>query len=265
MVFPARLKFEESPTEFEEIDLVYALGNAIYIGEDKAIIFPSEPLEKFHYIETLKVEAVGQAQRKATFVRKHLSQFLKLTKLDQIVDLASPTVCPVVVTNSPFFSGFEVEGVPITDLFILTKYFRDGYLEKSAYIDASGNIVATAKEMFYEDEAGAIGNHESYLRKPPQLAAFEPYASLDDIEYVVPFGTPHCVHIKMYQMHLPYAEVREAIQKHQATAVSGDQQAKSCQPTPPNSSKSSGTTATSSAMTACCRPISMSSPPSDNC
>lgn len=214
-VMPGAVRFDISPTEREEIDLVYALGNKIYIGEDKAILFPSEQLEVFRYIETLAGGA-EQAQRKADFVKNHLPEFLKATKLDRVVDASLATVCPLVVTNSPFFSGFELMGVPVSDLFILPPYFRTGHLKKSAYTNAKGQLTATSQETFYETEQQAIDNHEAYLRKPPQLTAFEPYATLDDVEYVIPFDPPHSIHIRLYQMHLPYAKLRAEIQKHRA-------------------------------------------------
>jgi hypothetical protein len=212
-------------SKFEEIDLIYALGNNIFIGEDKAIGFPSSSLQVFQYTNRIRMEAIPQAQRKAEFVRNHLRAFLKATGLEETVDEGAANVHSVVVTNGVFLSGFEIDGVPVTDLLILTKYFREGYLAKFGYRDERGKLVAARKDVFYDNEQQAIDNHVPYLRNPPQVAVFEPYVTLDDIKYPSALKGFRSLVIRAYQMHMPYDDVRAEINKHRSSRSSAGNKA----------------------------------------
>ena len=208
------LKFEVSSDEYEEIDLIYLLGNNIYIGELKAMITPAEPLEVFHYIERLKSEGVNQAKRKADFVRKHLALFLEKTELVPFVNVGAAKVCPLVVTNSPFFAGYDAGGIPIIDMLILSGYFELGYLGKNGYHDSRGKLIASSKVYFYQTEQEAINNHEAYLRNPPQIEVFDPFVTLDDVKYIIPGNPERTMLIQTYQLHIPYGASRAEIDGH---------------------------------------------------
>ena len=177
-VYAKSLKFNISETEFEEIDLVFAVGNKIYIGESKASLYPVDPLEKYHYLEKLKADGVGQALRKVDFVKKHLRDFL--AKVEFPIDAKKLEVFPLVITNNNLYCGYPISGVPVCDILILARYFDTGTFERLVIRDEKGNMTPTEIEYFYKTRSEATDNFWGYLMHPPQVKCFENYLHLDE-------------------------------------------------------------------------------------
>jgi hypothetical protein len=213
-LLPRAFTFSVPGAGEEEIDLVYRLGNKIFIGEIKAVMHPSEPLEVYRYIERLRAEGAMQAMRKAGFVSQHIHAFTKTIDFFKNLDPATLQVCPLVVTNTPFFSGFEINGVPVTDLLILPLYFSQGFMETSGYPGKDGRLVTASRTVFYKTREEAVDNHESYLRRPPQVTILEPHLTLDEFSYPVPYPAPHKMDIQLFQVHYPYDTLRAEVEAH---------------------------------------------------
>lgn len=176
-VYSRKLEFRIQ-AEFEEIDLAFALGNRIFVGECKASLYPAEPLEVHNYVSKLTQEAVPQAERKAAFVRAHLPEFL--TSVDFPIDPKAAEVFSLVVTNGNLYSGYPISEVPITDVLILTRYFESGTLELLVRTADSGERLATEVEHFYTSRSEALGNFQRYLLFPPQVRVFERAVALEE-------------------------------------------------------------------------------------
>ena len=69
-------------------------------------------------------------------------------------------------------SGFDLFGAPITDITLLSRYFRDGDLPLLGMMQA-GQCDAQARVIFYTTPEQAEANLAVYLSKPPQIRMIE--------------------------------------------------------------------------------------------
>jgi hypothetical protein len=114
--------------------------------------------------------AVKQIQRKAAALRKTAVEFyLSLTGKAPTAELK---VIPFVLTNLTFGAGIQFEEVPVVDLLILSKYLRDGSMEKFRLVDNKSDESGGYRIYFYDSEAEAEQRVEIYLNDPPQLWHF---------------------------------------------------------------------------------------------
>jgi hypothetical protein len=151
----------------EEIDLVFILGNTLFLGEIKCNITPTEPTD-FYNNRQIIVGAVEQIVRKKICVEKHVATFKKVLTKHGLNMPDNFKVEPLVIVNNIINSGFPVDGVPIIDLLILTSYLS-GKLVDRARSDSNGNLTEEHVIRYYDTLISAENNFVNYLCSPPQL------------------------------------------------------------------------------------------------
>ena len=154
----------------EELDLVLRIGNKIIIGEIKCILFPTNPLDKYHYFKKLE-DATVQVLRKLNNIKQDVQKTLAQFQWN---DLCPENVefVPLVINNLPFATGINYNSVPVVDASLLKRYFSVGELQLLAN-PLSNESYSTFK--FYETKEEAESNIEMYLLAPPQLKIHAQY------------------------------------------------------------------------------------------
>lgn len=66
-----------------------------------------------------------------------------------------------------------MNGVPVVDLMILTRYFGEGEYSPGGFISPSGDLTITNVVVFYNSEDEAIEKIDDYLINPPQVVALK--------------------------------------------------------------------------------------------
>lgn len=156
--------------EFEEIDLVWLIGAKVLIGEIKCSIYPTSPIEIYHYFKVLQ-RATEQVKRKVQFVEADLDNLLSGLGLSDSMDPSQLTVYPMVVTNLPLGVGIPVKHVPIVDLRILRRYI-EGYQKFFVETSVKGEERTHQLVQYYDSEAEAEKNVIEYLKAPPLISIF---------------------------------------------------------------------------------------------
>ena len=104
--------------DFEEIDLLVRIGDAVIVGEVKCFVAPSEPIEKHNHLDNL-AKATAQAENKRVWAEANRDAIAAALGVEDPVRAAALTIHPLVVINHGFGIGFERHGVPIVDLHYL--------------------------------------------------------------------------------------------------------------------------------------------------
>ena len=157
----------------EEIDMVFRFGNVVVVGEVKSIVTTDSSISRFRTYEIL-LHAAEQAKRKKDFVAANVCEVFKRLNW-QHDDGAAYNVIPVVLSSSSVCVGHTINGVPLSDLRILVKYFESGVVPLFS-VNAERHL---AWFEVYKNFDDAQRNIEGYLRRPPQISL-----SRDDFQFV---------------------------------------------------------------------------------
>ena len=150
----------------EEIDLVIRIGCTFLIGEVKCSVYPVGPFGFYSYDRTLE-GAAEQARRKALFCEENPTAFL--AAVESGCDPARAQFLPVVVSNLPLGVGRRIQGVPVTDLFILSRYLDGGQRFARNAVAGPKGIERRERVSFYSSPTEAERKVWAYLSDPPQI------------------------------------------------------------------------------------------------
>jgi len=167
----------------EEIDLLFRIGRTIILGEIKCLLAPTESMDRFNHLSKLE-DAASQANRKAIWLRSNLN--LVEEHLDITNGIDDIRIVPLVVLNQRIGSGLTIEGVAITDVFLLRLFVGDGSYNSGAAI-GKGKKAVTFTE-FYKTQAEAEAAVETVFSTPPPLQPFLKAADWDKFEYPTSSG-----------------------------------------------------------------------------
>lgn len=177
-VIDHEVKFIDADGNLEKIDIVVIIGGAVLLVEAKCILWPDDSLRLANYRDTIE-EATAQIKRQKDAVLSDYAGFSRrLMELGYEISGEENVAC-CVVTNSAVYAGFPINGVPIVDLPMLSRYFANRYVKIENR--AEGESVSEHAIRFYEDEKGAGRNLQSYLSAPPQLADMKEYVRARDV------------------------------------------------------------------------------------
>lgn len=162
----------------EEIDIVFRIGPKILVGEAKCALYATEPMNYYHFFETLKY-ASEQALRKSEAVRINLEELIE--KVEGFEDLKNQEteVIPFIITNLTLGVGYSIEGVPIHDLITLIKYLDDPKWERMVEFSNDGNKKVGETVTFYSTEEEAANSINEYLQNPPQIEFYKKFLRVD--------------------------------------------------------------------------------------
>lgn len=162
-------ELEPPDTSVGDLDLVFWIGNSAVVGEVKCLLRPATSHDWFKY-EARISEAVQQVSRKASYARENLDWFR--SKLEAAGAKVGPVlnILPCVVLNSPMGSLRLVDGVPIVDVYVLSRYVEEGF----AIMYASLADETTGERVkFYENAQEAEERLETFLRDPLHLRPYK--------------------------------------------------------------------------------------------
>lgn len=164
----------------EEIDLLFRIGGRVVVAELKCLIAPNESIERFNHLSKLE-EAAKQAKRKAEWLSNNLS----LVEESLGVDAAKVEITPLVVLNQRIGSGLVIDGVAITDIFLLELFANEGSYSSGAAMTKGKKAVAFTK--FYNNQEEAEAAIAKVFASPPPLKPF--IESIEWIRVEFPIGT----------------------------------------------------------------------------
>lgn len=151
----------------EQIDTVLVVGDLVILGESKCILHPAEAKQIAMHRKTV-IDAVAQVKRKTASVEKYSRTFRDQLRLQGIELPEKFRILPIVILNGSIHSGFEVDGVPVVDLYILNVFFS-GELIDMARQYADGHIEHVKKRVLYSDADEASRIAAEYFSAPPQM------------------------------------------------------------------------------------------------
>jgi hypothetical protein len=203
--------FMPTDPKIGDIDLLFRLGNTIWVGEAKSFSNAYEPLEDYRHREMLKTEAVPQAKRKAKYVEQHLAEiapFLGAARQQALI------VRPLVVTSNPLFAGFPIDGVPVVDWHILDLYFSQGDMKQFGYTTSDGRTAHVDRVKFYNSAGEAESRFVDYLLNPPQVANAIKHLK-EDVSVLAPLSPGDCrpARVFNYTVSLPTDGMESLIEK----------------------------------------------------
>lgn len=189
----------------EEIDLLFLVGDTLFVGECKCVLQASTPMERYRLRSRL-LEGAKQAQRKAAFLQanpecaaEHLGW--PITQSTRFV--------PLVVSNLAIGSGYPVGGVPVVDQYILRKPIETGAIR--LIVDPRTETAMHQAEVFQEgvDPGDALSR---FYADPPHIRFLEPFVR--DAVFPVPSfgeeGTSRFMKQRVVDMGMLEAALRNA-------------------------------------------------------
>lgn len=154
----------------EEIDLLIRIGKTVLVGECKCLLTPTEPIERYNFIERLD-EGCDQANRK--------TEFLKLNPDVAAAALGcSPEECAtfsyigVVVTNQTFGVGYNHLDIPVIDLKYLDLICSGGSYSGDTIFDRELGTGASLTKHIYANQKELERKFATILRDPIVMRRF---------------------------------------------------------------------------------------------
>lgn len=158
--------------DYEEIDVVVGMKNAVLVADAKCIHYSVEPINYAEAWGRLE-EGCEQAIRKSEFVRNHPAYFTSLG------DISNKRFVPFVITNYPTFTGFSHNGVYVIDSHSFLAYMQGGYVTMREMGMNENPIIAARR--FYQNEDQYSDNFESYLQSNPIKEIFRKRIYIRDL------------------------------------------------------------------------------------
>jgi hypothetical protein len=154
----------------EQIDLVFSIGNTVFVAEAKCILEPTDAKGIAMHRKTV-MGAAEQALRKAKTLKDHRATFMADVKRFGMNLTEDFKVAPLVVVSTSTHVGIPVNGVPVIDEYILGR-FLDGELEDVAYQPGAPSYSKRYKTLFYSNADEAEERAQAYFVSPPQMKRF---------------------------------------------------------------------------------------------
>ncbi|WP_157422015.1 hypothetical protein [Acidovorax sp. Root219] len=162
----------------EQIDLVLRLGKTVLVGDMKSIVTTDSPHSIFRGRERVS-QGVSQIKRKAKFFKENIEQSFQALgwKFDPSADY---NIISMIVSSNQTLSGVVYDDVPVVDVEILSKYFRDPVVP----LMSLGINDHLAWFELYRNSEEVENNIRQYLSTPPQLPLRE--ADFERKEFQLP-------------------------------------------------------------------------------
>lgn len=189
----------------EEIDLIFRFGRVIIVGEVKSIVTTDSAIS-LHRTHEIILKAAEQAKRKKKFMVENMASVFRMLKWTHNKEL-DYEVLPLILTSSSICVGLVIDEIPVCDLAILSKYFRD----KIVPLVSVSEKEHVAWFELYNNFAEAQANIEKYLRKPPQLTL-----TRDDFRYeanYMPFVSDNSPKIRLMRLLKTPTDIDDCIKR----------------------------------------------------
>lgn len=162
--------FRPSGGREEQIDLVFAIGNTVFVAEAKCILEPSDTKGLAMHRKTVMGAAI-QALRKAKALDDNRAEFIADMTRFGLALTEDFNVKPLIVVSTSTHVGIPAMTVPVIDEYILGR-FLDGELEDIAYQPGDPSSSKRFKIIFYSSSTEAEERAPDYFASPPQMQRF---------------------------------------------------------------------------------------------
>lgn len=162
--------FRPSSGREEQIDLLFSIGNSVFVAEAKCILEPTDAKGTAMHRRTV-IGAAEQALRKAKAIVDNRDEFAADARRHGLHLTGEFKVLPLVVVSTTTHVGVSAMDVPVIDEFILGR-FLDGELEDIAYQPSDPSSSKRFKTIFYANAIEAEERAAGYFAAPPQMKRF---------------------------------------------------------------------------------------------
>jgi len=154
----------------EQIDLVFSIGDTVFVAETKCVLEPSDAKGIAMHHKAV-IAAAEQVLRKAKALEDHRTAFIIDVKRFGMHLTNGFKVVPLVVVSTSTHVGIPAKEVPVIDEHILGR-FLDGELEDIAYQPQTPSSSKRSKTLFYSNAIEAEVYAPTYFASPPQIQRF---------------------------------------------------------------------------------------------
>lgn len=183
----------------EQIDLVFSVGNTVFVAEAKCILEPTDTKGIAMHRKTVQ-GAAEQVLRKANAIEENRATFIADALRHGMSLTQDFKIKPLVIVSTATHVGVAAQRVPVIDEFILGR-FLDGELEDFAYQPGDPAASKRIRTLFYSNAAEAEERAPQYFESPPQLERFIkgirprviPIYPADDTDWTAYVATVECV------------------------------------------------------------------------
>jgi len=154
----------------EQIDLIFSIGNTVFVAEAKCILEPTDAKSLAMHRKTV-MDAAEQAQRKSKSLTDNRTEFVAEAKRFGMALTEKFKVIPLVILSTCTHVGVPAMGIPVIDEFILCR-FLDGELEDVAIQPGDLSVQQRSRAIFYSNASEAEDRAPGYFTRPPQMHRF---------------------------------------------------------------------------------------------
>jgi hypothetical protein len=162
--------FRPSGVREEQIDLLFSIGNTVFVAEAKCALEPTEAKGIAMHRKTV-MDAAEQALRKAKALEEHRDEFIVDAQRFGMLLEEDFKVTPLIVVSTSTHVGVPAMTVPVIDEFILGRFLA-GELEDIAYQPGDLSSSKRLKTIFYSNAIEAEARAPGYFASPPQMQRF---------------------------------------------------------------------------------------------
>lgn len=183
----------------EQIDLIFSIGNMVFVAEAKCILEPTDAKGIAMHRKTV-LGAAEQVLRKVKSLEDNRVAFVADVRRFGMRLADDFKVRPLVIVSTSTHVGIPALSVPVIDEFILGR-FLDGELEDFAYQPNDPDASQRFKKLFYSNAIEAEERAPDYFASPPQMQRFiegvrgrvVPIYAASDTDWVGRIVTMECV------------------------------------------------------------------------
>lgn len=196
---PTNYIFHPPTGREEQIDLIFSIGNTVFLGETKCILEPTNAKGIAMHRKTV-LSAAKQVQRKVETLESHRAAFVADVQRFGMKLNENFKVVPLVIISTTTHVGVAASGVPVIDEFLLGRYL-DGGFSDYAYRPGEPDASTQTKIVFYGTAAEAEARAADYFANPPQMQRFlmgltprvVPIYAVSEADWTGGFVTMECV------------------------------------------------------------------------
>jgi len=177
----------ENGTDFpHQTDLLFRLGNRVFIGELKCWLTPADPHEWDRYYRVRLADAAAQAGLRSAALEGRRDVIAKVFGLST-KDAASLEIRPIVVLNLSAGFSIEVNGCRVVEADFLRSYLRSPYMVTRGVM-RYGRPFAQQVTSLYETEDEASERFDAIMSAPWTLSRFLDRQVHEVVDYPRPTG-----------------------------------------------------------------------------
>jgi hypothetical protein len=180
-IAPHEVRKEEKEGGFpEQIDILFKLGNRLFIGELKFLLMPADPHQWGRHYEKL-ADAAKQARNKAAALGARRDVAAAALGLAE-VDVAGLPITPLIILNNGFGFSLEVNGCRVVDAMYLRDFIRSPEFSTGGAI-GRGKLLSEEITIVYSSEPDAAQRFDAIMARPGILIRFLDRLSWDVVDY----------------------------------------------------------------------------------